>query len=433
MKRILAIICVLACLCGFALPAMAAPDTITVYVDAPSDWASVSLYVWVDDNGATTPLCDWPGTAMKKGDDGWYTLEIPAGHNRVIANNGNGIQTVDLIMDGNMDAWLTVTTAGSDGKFNGDIAYVNPGPAQGGNGGGSSEPSQPSALTNMALVGEGNDALKWEPDNAACAMTKSGDGIYTKELTMYKGETIKFKLCGNNSWDGGYNLGGNADGIVVTAGTAVSLIQGNESKDLSYTATQDCTLTVTLDMNGDAPSVTLTEAKAELAPPPEKVYVKLYVSVAGEFTPNVWAWGDNGDAFPSWPGQAMTKSGDWWVVEIPNDCHSAIINDGTSQTSDLTITMGAENWIVVDEAWAATVSASEPSLEGDKNDKPSTDATKPTTPSDDNKDDNTDTTGDTDKDSEGGVNPFVIVTIVLAVLAVGAVVATVIIIKKKKA
>jgi hypothetical protein len=248
---------------------------------------------------------------------------------------------------------------------------------------------------------------------------------------MYKGETIKFKLCGNNSWDGGYNLGGNADGIAVTAGTAVSLIQGNESKDLTYTATQDCTLTVTLDMNGDAPSVTVTEKAAELAPPPEKVYVKLYVSVAGDFTPSVWAWGDNGDAFPTWPGQAMTKSGDWWVVDIPNDCHSVLINDGVAdsnvKTSDLNITMGAENWIVVAEDWTAQVSASEPTVGGDSGstDKPSTDKPSTDKPADD-------TTTDGADEDKGGINPFVIVTIVLAVAAVGAVVVTVIVVIKKK-
>lgn len=422
MKRILALICVLACLCGFALPALAAPDVITVTAQVPEDWTNVHLYTWIDD---TNNLATWPGTAMKKGNDGRWTLEIPSGYPYLIINNGDGgAQTVDTPVDGISDVWVIVGTSTGTSHAPCDVEYADPGIVEPGNGGGSSEPA---ALTSMALVGEGNDALKWEPDNADCAMTKSSDGVYTKELTMYKGATIQFKFCGNGAWDAGYDFGGSE--ASVTAGTAVSLTAGGQN--LSYTATQDCTLTVTLDMNGDAPSVTVTEKAAELAPPPEKVYVKLYVSVAGDFTPSVWAWGDNGDAFPTWPGQAMTKSGDWWVVDIPNDCHSVLINDGVAdsnvKTSDLNITMGAENWIVVAEDWTAQVSASEPTVGGDSGstDKPSTDKPSTDKPADD-------TTTDGADEDKGGINPFVIVTIVLAVAAVGAVVVTVIVVIKKK-
>ncbi len=423
MKRILAFICVMACLCGLCLPAMAAPDVITVTAQVPEDWTNIHVYAWVDGENC---LAAWPGTPMNKADDGRYTLEIPSGYPYVIINDGGaGNQTVDTSVDGVSDTWLIVTGNGNAASC--DVEYVDPGIVEGG-ATTPSTPEAPAALNSMALVGEGVDDLKWEPENSACDMTKAEDGVYTKDLTLYKGTPIKFKLCGNDSWDGGYNLGGNADGIVVTAGTAVELISGNDSKDLTYTATQDCTLTVTLDMNGAAPTVTLTETAAELAPPPEVVYVKVYVSIPEGITPNMWAWGDNGNAFPSWPGQAMTKSGDWWVVEIPNDCHSAIVNDGTSQTADLSINAGADNWIVVGADWTAQVHASEPSLEPAPT--PSTpEATQPTTGAKDEvkTEDKTE-----DKKDEGGLNIFVIITIILAVGAVAAVVVTLIIINKKK-
>lgn len=407
MKRILALICVLACLCGFALPALAAPDTITVTAQVPEDWTNIHLYVWDD---AQSALAEWPGTAMNKTKDGRYSLEIPMGYNNLIINNGSDEKkTADLKGDGICDTWVVVRNSLAE------VLFADPGVV---------DLNAAAPLVNMALLGEGNNALKWDTADSSCNMTKSSDGVYTKELTMYKGETIKFKFCGNGAWDAGYNYGGNAEGIALTAGTAVSLVQGNESKDLSYTATQDCTLTVTLDTNGDAPSVTVTEAAAQLA---EKVFVKIYVSVPDGISPNMWAWGDNSNAFPTWPGQAMTKSGDWYVVEIPNDCHSALVNDGTTQTSDLTITAGAENWIVVAEDWTAQVYGSEPSLEsGDtgNTDKPSTDNTNTNT-------DNNTTDGSSDED-KGGINPLVIVTIVLCVAAVGAVVVTVIIVIKKK-
>ena len=422
MKRILALICVLACLCGFALPALANPDVITVTAEVPADWTNVHLYVWIDD---TTNLLAWPGTPMNKADDGRYTLEIPAGYPYVIVNNGEGgAQTQDMEMDGASDVWITVS-----GTY-GEVLYYDPGVGNIGNGG---ETGEPAELTSMSLVGEGDDELDWAPDNTNYNMTVVEPGVFTKDITLYKGTTIKFKLCGNGSWDGGYNMGGNADGVVLTAGTAVELLNSGDSKDLSYTATQDCTLTVTVDTLGDVPTVTVKEAPASLEPAPEKTMVKIYVSVAGDYTPNMWAWGDNGNAFAAWPGEPMTKEGDWWVIEIPDDCHSAIVNDGAGQTSDLAITMGAENWIVVDATFGATVSASEPEQGATKPEpkpeqKPTEpEATKPEANKPAEKSDE-----DSKEESKGGVNIFMIITIVLIVITAGAVVATVIILKKKK-
>jgi len=71
MKRILAILCVIACLCGLCVPAMAA-GTITVSVKAPDDWGQVCLYVWEND----TPMESWPGSAMTKGADCWVDVQL---------------------------------------------------------------------------------------------------------------------------------------------------------------------------------------------------------------------------------------------------------------------------------------------------------------------------------------------------------------------
>lgn len=424
MKRILAFICVMACLCGLCLPAMAAPeDVITVTAQVPEDWTNVHLYAWVDD---TNNLAAWPGTPMTKGDDGRYTLEIPLGYPNIIINNGEGgAQTQDMACDGASDMWVIVS-GGS-----GEILYYDPGVVEGGETGG----GEAGALNSLALVGEGVDALKWEPENPDCEMSKVEEGVWSKDLTLYKDTIIKFKVCGNDAWDAGYNMGGNADGIVAVSGTAIELLNSGDSKDISFTATQDCTLTITVDMNGDVPSLTVTETAANLEPAPEVEMVKVYVSLPEGITPNLWAWGDNGNAFPSWPGKAMTKSGDWWVIEIPNNCHSAIVNDGTTQTADLSINLGSDSWIVVGADWTAEVSASEPALTPDDggNEEPTTPpTTEPTTPS---------TTEPTTKPAEsktedtakaeGGIDVFMIITFVMAGLAVAAVVVTVIIIKKK--
>lgn len=429
MKRILAFICVMACLLGLSLPAMAAPEgMVTITAEVPADWTNVHLYAWLDD---TTNMAAWPGTAMTKAADGRYTIDIPLGeYPNIIVNNGEGgAQTQDMSFDGASDVWVIVT------GNSGEVLYYDPGVGAGSQGGSSAS----GELTSVALVGEGVDALKWEPDNADLEMTKDGEGIWTKELTLYKGTAIKFKLCGNDAWDAGFNMGGSADGIAAVSGTAIELMNGNDSKDITFTASQDCTLKITLDMNGDVPTVTVTETAATLEPAPVVEMVKVYASVPEGITPNMWAWGDSGNAFPSWPGQAMTKEGDWWVIEIPNNCHSAIVNDGTSQTADLSITLGADSWIVVGADWTATVSATEPSGDVVTPDSGSTEepTTKPSTPSEpatepsekEEANDNTDT--DKPAENEGGVDVFMIITIVMAVLAVGAVVVTVVILKKK--
>lgn len=421
MKRILALICVLACLCGFALPALANPDVITVTAEVPADWTNVHVYVWVDD---TNNLLAWPGTPMNKAADGRYTLEIPSGYPYIIINNGEGAaQTQDMSMDGMSDVWVTVA-----GTY-GEVLYYDPGVGNIGTG----EPSEPTELTSMALVGEGDDELAWEPGNTNYNMTIVEPGVYTKDISLYKGDTIKFKLCGNGDWGNGHNYG-IAEAGAITAGTAVELVQGDGSQDISYTATQDCKLTVTFDGNGDVPTVTVEETAASLEPKPEKTMVKVYVSVAGDYTPNLWAWGDTANAFASWPGEAMTKEGDWWVIEIPDDCHSAIVNDGNSQTIDLSITMGADNWIVVDESFAATVSASKPDGTGKPSGGTTTgpDATEPETTDPAKKDEEKKDDKKDDKKDEGGVNVFMIIAIALVVVMVGTVVATVIILKKKK-
>ena len=82
MKRILAILCAMACLFALALPAMAA-ETITVTAQVPADWEIANVYVWNDQgNGG-----EWPGTAMTKGADGRYTAEIASGFTNIIIND----------------------------------------------------------------------------------------------------------------------------------------------------------------------------------------------------------------------------------------------------------------------------------------------------------------------------------------------------------
>ena len=111
MKRILAILCVIACLCGLCVPAMAA-GTITVSVKAPADWAQVYLYVWdadgnpmyrrarADETGGPIVVKDGKVTVVGF-DNGIYYLEetvAPDGYNKLTARQEF------TIADGNLDS-----------------------------------------------------------------------------------------------------------------------------------------------------------------------------------------------------------------------------------------------------------------------------------------------------------------------------------------
>ena len=271
MKKILALFVALCLLSALFIPALAAEDTITVYVDAPADWNEVALYVWFDNGaGGTTEWKPWPGVVMSDDDgDGWYALEIPAGqNNRVIANNNNnGVQTIDLTMDGSIDCWLTVNGNGDGTKLGGDVTYDNPGPAL------DDMPTAPTTepvvqeLKSLALVGSGLPGIgEWVVEDAAGDMTKVSDTVWTKDLAVTNGATMTFKVAGNDAWDSGYNFGGAEDPTAVTVGTALPMTGGNESKNLTLTATKDCTLKFTVTLAEDGSASLLVEETEGAAP-----------------------------------------------------------------------------------------------------------------------------------------------------------------------
>ena len=80
--------------------------------------------------------------------------------------------------------------------------------------------------------------------------------------------------------------------------------------------------------------------------------------------PSCWAWSapDGTNAFASWPGEALSKDGDWYNIQVPGWINSVIINanEGAVQTTDLSVETGKEVWIVVTDAENAQVFYEEP-------------------------------------------------------------------------
>ena len=91
-------------------------------------WGAVNLYTWTEDG--TTLTGSWPGSAVKKDANGFYsrtvTFEAPAGQGLNFIFNNGGTQTVDLRLDASdftdnkAEKWVVPTNM-ADGKYNADI------------------------------------------------------------------------------------------------------------------------------------------------------------------------------------------------------------------------------------------------------------------------------------------------------------------------
>ena len=86
------------------------PITVRLY---PNEWQTVYLYAWTG-NGETQPCGAWPGTAVNKDAEGWwtYTFDQSIQEVNIIWNNGAGYQTYDITS-------VTASTCYQIGEFTG--------------------------------------------------------------------------------------------------------------------------------------------------------------------------------------------------------------------------------------------------------------------------------------------------------------------------
>ncbi len=121
MKRLLVMLCVIACLFALVVPAMATEETVRVYAQVPADWTNPGFWAW---SGSTNAFDGWPGEKMTQDGD-WYYIDIPAWVDGVIVNADGGLQTADLTIEAGKDVWLVVTD-----KDNVAISYEAPAPGE---------------------------------------------------------------------------------------------------------------------------------------------------------------------------------------------------------------------------------------------------------------------------------------------------------------
>ncbi len=332
--RVYAAICMLVMLV-MMVPAMtyaaeADQTRVAISVKVPEDWQDPCVWAWNEDG--TNAFDAWPGEACEAtpDNDGWYYVWVPARANHVIVNANEGtVQTGELVLDGK-DAWITVSDADNaevsyDALTTGEIpAYVE-------------------KFTIHAKVDE-----SWQ--NPCLWAWSAPDG--TNAFDTWPGKEMK---ADDNGW---YSVKAPiwVNSIIVNAN------EGSvQTEDLSIDPAE---IWVSVEADGTADFSYKDPDKAEIP------NVTVHVIAPDDWAaPSLWAWSapDGTNAFAAWPGEAFTEEGAWLVKEIPGWVNSIIVNgnDGSVQTSDISIETEKDVWVVVSSAEEYEVYYEEPEVTAD--------------------------------------------------------------------
>ena len=386
-KRIYALLCMVA-MFVMMIPSMAfaaeADETkVAINVKVPDDWQNPCVWAWDEDGNNAFEA--WPGEECEATPDneGWYYVWVPDWANHVIVNaNAGEVQTGELVLDGK-DAWITVSDAD-----NAEISYD----AQ-------TTGDTPEYTEKFLIHAKVDDS--WENPNLWAWSAPDG----TNAFEAWPGKAM---TAGEDGW------------YTAKAPTWVNsiIINANngdvQTEDLSIDPAE---IWVTVAEDGTADFSYTDPEKAEI--PNVTVHVK---APSDWENPNLWAWSapDGTNAFASWPGEALEENNGWLTKEIPGWVNSIIVNgnDGSVQTSDISIETEKDVWVVVTDAENYEVTYEEP--DATAIDATATDAAAEET---------TTETAETENIQQSST-PIVLIIIIVIVLAV--IVAAVVTKKKSK-
>lgn len=386
-KRIYALLCMVV-MFVMMIPAMAfaaeADETkVAINVKVPDDWQNPCVWAWDEDGNNAFEA--WPGEECEATPDneGWYYVWVPDWANHVIVNaNAGEVQTGELVLDGK-DAWITVSDAD-----NAEISYD----AQ-------TTGATPEYTEKFLIHAKVDDS--WENPNLWAWSAPDG----TNAFEAWPGKAM---TAGEDGW------------YTAKAPTWVNsiIINANngdvQTEDLSIDPAE---IWVTVAEDGTADFSYTDPEKAEIP------NVTVHVKVPSDWeNPNLWAWSapDGTNAFASWPGEALEENNGWLTKEIPGWVNSIIVNgnDGSVQTSDISIETEKDVWVVVTDAENYEVTYEEP------------DATAIDTTATDVAAEETTTETVATENTQQSSTPVVLIIIIVIVLAV--IVAAVVTKKKSK-
>ncbi|MDY5541810.1 MAG: starch-binding protein [Lachnospiraceae bacterium] len=386
-KRIYTLLCMVA-MFVMMIPSMAfaaeADETkVAINVKVPDDWQNPCVWAWDEDGNNAFEA--WPGEECEATPDneGWYYVWVPDWANHVIVNaNAGEVQTGELVLDGK-DAWITVSDAD-----NAEVSYD----AQ-------TTGDTPEYTEKFLIHAKVDDS--WENPNLWAWSAPDG----TNAFEAWPGKAM---TAGEDGW------------YTAKAPTWVNsiIINANngdvQTEDLSIDPAE---IWVTVAEDGTADFSYTDPEKAEI--PNVTVHVK---APSDWENPNLWAWSapDGTNAFASWPGEALEENNGWLTKEIPGWVNSIIVNgnDGSVQTSDISIETEKDVWVVVTDAENYEVTYEEP--DATAIDATATDAAAEET---------TTETAETENIQQSST-PIVLIIIIVIVLAV--IVAAVVTKKKSK-
>ena len=332
MKKAIAIlVSVLLMMSVLSLTAFAAEDDemVPVVVQVPKGWDAPHVWAWADDG--TNAFAAWPGEEMEPLAEGWYYIYVPGFVQNVIVNANQGTdaaaQTDGIVVEAGKEVWITVAedataSVSYEAQLRGEIpAYVEKFVVH------AYVPLSWKTVNLWAWSApDGTNAFEAWP---GAEMTEGEDGWFTGKVPVWVNSLI---------------VNGN-EGSVQTEDIPI------ETKELWITVYED----LTYELSYEDPNKAV-----------DNITVHAQVPADWE-APCCWAWSapDGTNAFSSWPGEALTLDGDWYTIQVPGWINSVIINgnEGTVQTTDLSVETGKDVWIVVTDPENAAVSYEAPAAE----------------------------------------------------------------------
>ena len=285
-------------------------STRTIYFKNTGSWSTPYVYGWHDSAGDAT--ASWPGTKMTKVEGDIYKAQIPTTATNIIFNNNSGSQTANLVPSAENDTydystgyWSTrgqveladnyylFYTTNSDAYNGYDYRFVD------------NKLSMSFDETSYVWIVDSNGTQYmtdgWVGEVSSTTL-KTLDAITSEpnKLQVPAGVTVNFTMAPSS------------DGTIALSYTTGGSTGGSTGGDSGSTSTR----TIYFDNS-------------------TKKWSKV----------NVYAWDDStGNYTGEWPGSAMTSIGsNIYSYEVPTGATKIIFNNGTSQTSDLTIPTDGKN------------------------------------------------------------------------------------------
>ena len=290
------------------------------------------IHVWAWDDDGNNAFEAWPGEEMDadSANEGWYYIWVPTWVNHVIVNANDGnVQTAEQVLDGEKDCWITVTDAD-----NAEVTYDKQTTGE--------TPEYVEKFAIHAKVDAG-----WE--NPCLWAWSAPDG--TNAFEAWPGMEMKQD---DNGW---YT----AKAPIWVNSIIINANEGSvQTDDISIDAAE---VWVTVDADGKADFSYTDPDKAEVA------NITVHVITPSDWdAPCLWAWSapDGTNAFASWPGEALEEGENGWLIkEVPGWVNSIIVNgnEGSVQTSDISVDTGKDIWLVVKDADNFEVSYEEPQVD----------------------------------------------------------------------